>query len=274
MRYKYLCTIAVATVFSACAVTAPPPYTGTIADSAQNGTHYKVGSPYTIYGVRYTPRENYKYSEVGMASWYGPNFHGKKTANGGIFDQHSYTAAHRTLPMPSLVRVTNLQNGKTIVVKVNDRGPYAKQRIIDLSYATAKYLDVIRTGTARVRVEILPKQSKMLKDAMLGNRPMPVFDANGKVVNGESTTAVAASQTTIPMPSGHYIQTGVYSNLQSAVQHGKIVKTYGRTKIYKMRVDNKVLYAVRLGPYDMEVEAETLSLVLQEKGIQTIMKKF
>ncbi|MBR1544321.1 MAG: septal ring lytic transglycosylase RlpA family protein [Alphaproteobacteria bacterium] len=99
---------------------------------------YKIGNPYLIDGVSYYPHEDYNYSEIGMASWYGPQFSGGKTANGEIFDETKFTAAHRTLPMPSLVRVTNLENGISMNLKVNDRGPYARDRIIDLSSAAAE----------------------------------------------------------------------------------------------------------------------------------------
>lgn len=263
---RVLYIMGVGGILSACGVAPPNP----ILDSAQNGTHYKVGSSYTIYGIRYTPREDYTYSEIGTASWYGPKFHGKKTANGAIFDQHSYTAAHRTLPLPSLVRVTNLENAKTIVLTLNDRGPYAKGRIIDLSYAAAKYLGFIRNGIARVKVEILPTQSKMLKSAMLGKRQMPKFDIYGNEIHGNTPKFANAP----PIPNGHYVQVGVYSDLKTAIQQGNTVKTFGRTKIYKTVTNNKSVYAVRLGPYPMKIEAQSLSSLLQDKGIHTIIKKY
>lgn len=126
---------------------------------------YKVGEPYEIDGVQYTPREDYSYSETGIASWYGPGFEGKRTANGESFDPGELTAAHRTLPMPSLVRVTNLDNGKSVVVRVNDRGPFANNRIIDLSQRAAELLGFAGQGTAKVRVEIMKIESKAIADA-------------------------------------------------------------------------------------------------------------
>lgn len=124
--------------------------------------HYKVGDPYQINGVWYYPQENYGYDEVGVASWYGPGFHGRLTANGEIFDANELTAAHRTLPMPSLVRVTNLDNGRQVVLRVNDRGPYAKDRIIDISKRGAQLLGFQQQGTARVRVQIMPEESRSI----------------------------------------------------------------------------------------------------------------
>lgn len=121
---------------------------------------YKVGKPYQIAGTWYYPAVDYSYDETGIASWYGPNFHGKKTANGGIFDQEAITAAHRTLPIPSVVRVTNLENGRSLVVTVNDRGPFAKGRIIDMSRRSAELLGFINQGTAKVRVQIMERESR------------------------------------------------------------------------------------------------------------------
>lgn len=124
--------------------------------------HYKVGNSYKIKGNRYTPKEKFGGSEVGIASWYGPGFHGKTTANGEIFDENQLTAAHRTLQLPSIVRVTNLENGKSLIVRVNDRGPFAHGRIIDLSKKSAELLDFKNNGTAKVRVTVLGEESRIV----------------------------------------------------------------------------------------------------------------
>ena len=115
--------------------------------------YYKIGAPYKKHGVRYVPKFEPHYVKTGVASWYGPGFHGRKTANGDIFDAHSFTAAHPTLPLFSRVWVTNIETGKKILVTVNDRGPYANHRIIDLSNAAAEALGYIHKGTAKVKVE-------------------------------------------------------------------------------------------------------------------------
>jgi rare lipoprotein A len=119
----------------------------------KGGGVYRVGKPYVVGGRTYVPEENINYSATGMASWYGDDFHGRYTANGEVFDMNSISAAHPTLPMPSYVRVTNIKNHKSIVVRVNDRGPYANDRIIDLSVRTAKLLGFYGHGLARVKVE-------------------------------------------------------------------------------------------------------------------------
>lgn len=123
---------------------------------------YKIGKPYKIGSVWYYPSVDYRYQETGIASWYGPKFHGKTTANGERFDQNNISAAHRTLPLPSMVRVTNLENGRALRVLVNDRGPFAHGRIIDLSRRAAQLLGFIANGTAKVRVEIIADESRRL----------------------------------------------------------------------------------------------------------------
>jgi rare lipoprotein A len=120
---------------------------------------YKVGQPYQIDGAWYYPAEDLSYEETGIASWYGEKFHGRDTANGEVFDLNSLTAAHRTLPMPSIVQVTNLENGRTMQLRVNDRGPFARGRIIDLSRRSAQLLGFEQQGTAKVRVKILTAES-------------------------------------------------------------------------------------------------------------------
>lgn len=140
--------------------------------------HLKIGNPYEIDGQHYTPAHDAHYVEEGIASWYGPGFHGRSTANGERFNQNAMTAAHRTLPMPSYVRVTNLENGRSEVLLVNDRGPFKKDRIIDLSKAAAEKLGVIARGTAPVRVEYLPDESRRhLVQLVENNSIRPTRDA-------------------------------------------------------------------------------------------------
>lgn len=136
-------------------------------------TAYKVGNPYEVAGVWYYPNEDYGYRETGIASWYGPGFHGKRTANGEVYDMNAMTAAHKTLPMPSVVKVTNLENGRAIKVRINDRGPFVEGRIIDLSRRAAQMLDVERAGVARVRVELVPEDSLTLRNIALDARGQP-----------------------------------------------------------------------------------------------------
>jgi rare lipoprotein A len=124
--------------------------------------HYKIGKDYTIKNKVYSPEVNMRYDEVGIASWYGSKngFHGKKTANGDKYNKHVLSAAHTKLPLPSLVKVTNLNNKKSLIVMVNDRGPFTKDRVIDVSEQAATILGFKRQGTARVRVQYLRKETQ------------------------------------------------------------------------------------------------------------------
>ncbi len=126
---------------------------------------YKIGKPYTVMGQTYYPHIDEDYEEIGMASWYGSDFHNKKTSNGETYNMNDFTAAHRTLPMPSIVRITNLENGRSIKVRINDRGPFVKNRIIDVSKRVAQELKFHTQGVTKVKVEYLKDETeKMLKE--------------------------------------------------------------------------------------------------------------
>lgn len=124
-----------------------------VREVPKGGGYRKLGKRYNIAGKWYTPRHDEDYEETGMASWYGEGFHAKKTANGETYDMNALTAAHRTLPLPSLVRVTNVENGRSVVVRVNDRGPFKKGRIIDVSARVARELQFADKGVAKVHVK-------------------------------------------------------------------------------------------------------------------------
>jgi rare lipoprotein A len=176
---------------------------------AQRGG-YKIGAPYKIDGVTYTPQEEFNHTETGVASWYGPGFHGKSTANGERYDQSERTGAHRTLQMPAIVRVTNLENGRSTVVRINDRGPFARSRVIDLSRTAAEELDVVRNGTARVRIDQLSAESMAVKDvAISGGGPAEQMAAVAQVSSGRSAPQASApvmqaTYTPPPPPANQY----------------------------------------------------------------------
>ncbi|MDG2243746.1 MAG: septal ring lytic transglycosylase RlpA family protein [Rhodospirillaceae bacterium] len=179
-------------VLAGCASDRSPPINSSLPHYLQLGrdpsgklvTSYKVGNPYQVAGLWYYPAEDFGYREEGIASWYGPNFHGKRTANGEVYDMNALTAAHKTLPIPSVVKVTNLENGRSMKLRINDRGPFVDGRIIDLSRRAAQELDVIRSGIARVRVELVPEDSLTLRNLAL--------DARGQPLNAEMPTVVAS----------------------------------------------------------------------------------
>lgn len=139
--------------------------------------HQKVGKKYKVMGKSYTPKHDPKYDKKGLASWYGDKYHGKPTATGEIFDKNAMTAAHKTLPLNSMLHVTNLETGKSMMVRLNDRGPFVKGRIIDLSEAVARELGVLHHGTARVRVRYAGPADPMAPNRMVAApqaKPMPM----------------------------------------------------------------------------------------------------
>lgn len=140
---------------------------------------YKIGKPYQVNGVWYYPKEDWSYDETGIASWYGPGFHEKRTANGEIYDQNDMTAAHKTLPMPSIVRVTNLDNGRSVVVRVNDRGPFVAGRVVDMTRRGAQLLGFLGNGTAKVRVQIMPDETRAVVAEARRNTPTELSEDGG-----------------------------------------------------------------------------------------------
>jgi rare lipoprotein A len=158
---------------------------------------YKVGAPYTVKGITYYPHIDYAYDQVGMASWYGEQFQGQYTANGEVFDLNEISAAHTTLPLPSIVEVVNMENGRALRIRVNDRGPFAHGRIIDLSRRAAQLLGFERGGTARVRVKVLREES--IRAAALAARGIVSSESEEPVAEiastrpGESALQIAAA---------------------------------------------------------------------------------
>lgn len=153
MPFSRPCALSLLVLLAACATQPkrPPPVPAAQA-SAPVVPGVKIGRPYVVFGKTYYPADHRDYRETGIASWYGPTFHAKPTANGEIYNQDDLTAAHKTLPMPSWVEVENLDNGRRLVVRINDRGPFVDGRIIDLSRRSAQLLGVDRPGLAKVRV--------------------------------------------------------------------------------------------------------------------------
>ncbi|MDC1408937.1 septal ring lytic transglycosylase RlpA family protein, partial [Candidatus Puniceispirillum sp.] len=156
--------------------------------------HYKIGNPYQEFGVWYYPKRDLTYDETGLASWYGEETAvlGRPTANGEVFDPNIATAAHKTLPLPSVVRVTNLDNGKSLVVRLNDRGPFAPGRIIDLSHEGARLLGFVKQGIAKVRVQILAEQSLRMEN-LAKRGEFPSLTASDQGAMPEMTPAINPS---------------------------------------------------------------------------------
>jgi rare lipoprotein A len=168
----------------------------------KGGGTYRVGKPYTVAGRVYVPEEDTNYRAEGMASWYGGDFHGRLTANGEVFDMTSLTAAHPTLPLPSYARVTNIQNGKSLIVRINDRGPYHGNRLIDVSNKAAELLDFKGNGVAKVRVEYVGRAPLEGSD----DRQLLATLRTGEPAPSPSTIRVASARPFVPemlASSGH-----------------------------------------------------------------------
>src|SRR6267142_3129274 len=164
----------------------------------KGGGTYRVGKPYTVGGRIYVPEEDPTYREEGLASWYGDDFHGRQAANGEVFDMTSLTAAHPTLPMPCYARVTNLGNGKSLIVRVNDRGPYHGNRLIDVSNKAAELLEFKGNGVARVRVEYVARAPLEGSD----DRQLVATLRTGEPAPSPSTVRVASARPFVPeLPS-------------------------------------------------------------------------
>lgn len=257
------------------------------------GGVYKIGNPYQVDGVWYYPAVNYNYNETGIASWYGPNFHGKYTADGEIFDMNALTAAHKTLPLPSIVRVTNLDNGRSIKLRVNDRGPFVKGRIIDVSRRAAQLLGFDGKGTARVRVEIVADESRALAATMTGktefaqNTDKPAAAPLDAIASADlapppgakvapRTAASAPPRTSHPAasprpvapdpvvkivpvkPTHMYIQAGAFARYDNANRLSTRLQSLGPTKITQVNLGDQVMFRVRLGPIATLPQADNL----------------
>ena len=175
-------------------VSASPRLVGQGEPVPKGGGRYSVGKPYTVGGRVYSPEEDPNYSAEGLASWYGDDFHGRQTANGEIFDMQSLTAAHPTLPIPSYVRVTNLANKKSIIVRVNDRGPYHANRLIDVSVRTARMLGFYDNGVTRVRVDYVGRAALGGSD----DEKLAATLRSGTPAPGPSEVRVASSRPFLP----------------------------------------------------------------------------
>ncbi len=294
---RLLAVVSLAALAAACAsapeesgVTVPP-----------NAGIYKIGQPYQILGTWYYPREQPDYDETGVASWYGPTFYGHRTANGEMYTAQDLTAAHRTLPLPVNVRVTNLDNGKSIVVRVNDRGPFAKGRIIDLSERAADLLGYKQKGTARVRVTFVGRAdleggapppdetppeiaaavpaapTAAVASAALAAVPgaaiaPPVTNTDlppPPPIRSADTAAVTeptglVSKVPVPAVTHLYVQAGAFSSYQNAARLQ--ARLGGGLGISSVAQNGRTLYRVRLGPFDDVGDADSALARVESLG--------
>ena len=249
------------------------------------GGIYKVGKPYKIAGEWYYPRENTKYDNIGIASWYGPKFQGRRTANGEIFDMNLLTAAHPTLPMPVMVQVTNLENGRSMKLRVNDRGPFKKNREIDLSRRAAEILGFKDKGTARVRVKYLHRaplynqRGQLISGdesySFVFDKPYtptrdryvsaaPITDVETKSLDGQD---LPSKKSVLPKQK-YYVQLGVFSRKDSAEALRQKLGQIGQVEVSELTSGGRQLYRVRVGPVNSRVDANILVDDVLDNGHQ------
>ncbi len=237
---------------------------------------YKLGDSYLVAGVRYFPRFDPNYNETGIASWYGEPFHGQDTANGERYDMNELTAAHKTMPMPSIARVTNLENGRTLMLRVNDRGPFVTGRIIDISRRGAQLLGFYRKGTAKVRVEFMEfapltviagsesesPRRRLDTAEMIAIRSEPVaerpeitsqyLDAPQIATkmggsDGDELSALSepANGTTL---AGMFVQVGAFAERANAIRLARRLSAFSPNVISAANINGRTLFRVRMGP--------------------------
>ncbi len=296
---QFCIAAAIAILAAGCATTPPPP--APAPPQPSNPGVYRVGKPYQIKGLWYYPHEQPDYDETGIASWYGPTFYGKYTADGEIYDAEALTAAHPTLPMPVNVRVTNLDNGRSLILRVNDRGPFINGRVLDVTERAAKLLGFYDQGTAKVRVQFLGRADQP------NGQPQPFgVDTPPSVV-----TAVAAApeskidtgslapppgartappprekkavrpavappppeddkptgkveEVKVPAVTHLYVQVGAFGNYQNA---RRLMLMLGDDlHIFPVHQGDTTLYRVRLGPFDAVAAADAALTRMLDAG--------
>lgn len=236
---------------------------------AHNGP-YKA-SPYKVLGKNYYPMQSAKgYREQGMASWYGTKFHGQKTANGEDYDLYGMTAAHKTLPLPSYVKVTNLDNGKQVILRVNDRGPFYEQRIIDLSFAAAKKLGFAEQGVARVEVEGIDVDN--WRAASAAPVATPIADNyQPPLAQHAAATSVQqlSAQGTAPEPTGLFLQAGAFANPDAALLLRDKIASLVSVPVFvnSVAIGQQVWHRVRVGPIDSRTRAEQVQQQIQAANL-------
>lgn len=221
-----------------------PSYTTRVIDTPGSRELKGWEKPYTVNGERYDPLLDHDgFVQEGVASWYGKDFHGKKTSNGEVYDMYAMTAAHKTLPLGVYVRVKNIANGRQAVVRVNDRGPFVKGRIIDLSYSAAKELGVVGPGTAPVRIEALGYK---------------VSGGGGEVAFRQPKSYSVGSYT---------VQVGAFTQGENAARLAERLKAlYGASSVQQGMVNGRLFHRVRAGSYPTIEAAEKACLRFENEG--------
>ncbi len=280
-------------------VSASPRVSSGLGRTPKGGGSYKVGKPYKVAGRWYVPREDETYDETGVASWYGKAFHGRRTANGEVYDMNALSAGHPTLPLPSYAYVTNLDNGRTILVRINDRGPYVNNRIIDLSQRSARELGYSSRGLARVRVRYAGRaplngddrherrhlaaqtwhragtqyaqQSPNPRTAQVRRyEPAPSWSVTryrGQLASGQSRSQSTGRRSSLGGPPLAYVEAGQFESRASAERMRHELKELGQSEIVPLQADQEeTIFSVRIGPL-AETAAKDLVRQLAALGL-------
>jgi rare lipoprotein A len=249
----------------------------------EGGGRYKVGDPYVVDGQRFFPREQPDYDQSGIASWYGEYFHGRKTANGEWYDMNRLSAAHPTLPLPVYARVTNLENGRSLVVRVNDRGPFRRSRVIDLSKGAATQLGMVAQGTAPVRVTYISRaplegdvanmqtvdrgMSRLAPSrTAAAAQPWPAEAPADTGTVRRAGSALATGEGTARSP-GFYVQAASFTDQARAQGLADELAHLGSFQVLPAEVRGDTYFRVRLGPFASAREAESRRGELATNGL-------
>jgi len=236
----------------------------------------RFGNPpfYEVFGKRYyVLSSNVGYIERGVASWYGPGFHKIRTSTGEPYDMYAMTAAHKTLPLPAYVRVTNLQNGRTVVVRVNDRGPFVDNRIIDLSYTAAAKLDMVRNGTAFVEVRSIDPngiEPPLVAAAAPTTAPVTPAPTATSAVPPPPASAPRASAPPANARAALFVQAGAFGDPANAQRLAQKLRggDYGNVFVRDDQIAGRRMYRVRIGPVPNVAEFDRVVAALQRDGVQ------
>lgn len=273
---KYIYTTILSTMLLAgCSSNGPLVHSwGEYTDQNTENALYRVEEPYEIKGVVYTPAEQTEYSEKGLASWYMPAGDSALTANGEIYDVNIPSARHKTLPLPSIVKITNLENNKSVIARVNDRGPMVNNRLIDVSQSAARELGMPVSGTVLVQVDLMPEESALLKQQLV---------ETGRVYQkgipaGQKAEELSVFQIPKDEPlynendrmqpvitKGEKIQLGSFSNHQNALKLQAKLSQYP-VQIEQVERNGRTLSVVKVGPYADKAEAKQILEQLKQQG--------
>ena len=271
----------------------------------KGGGRYHIGQPYEVAGLIYMPREDPAYDRVGSASWYGELFHGRRTANGEIYDMDRLSAAHPTLPLPVYARVTNLNNGRSLVVRINDRGPFARDRVIDLSRRSAELLGFRNRGTATVRVKYLGRaplsgddsyelsylasqswarvatkgksqtfasstiaSKERVKAKPAGNPALALNAPKQQPAAPQVTCSIAADAKRNPQARGLMVQAGTFKNKDNAERARATLSAIAPVDVASITMREELYFSVRVGPFSNSTEAKAALAQVTKAGYQ------